>query len=657
MKVHKYYLYTILLWLAFLMPARADIGLRIATETGMVGDIVSVPVYVDTSLTSLNILSYQVSIDYNASLLEALEPTYEGTVSASWGNPVSNIANAGRITISHAGVLPLTGTGVLAYLQFRLKAQGTVYLNFVTGNQTIFNEGGIPLYLTNGRVTISPQPYLSFSPNGGLIAIGETLQYYVSRGTAPYTWSTTDLSVASISSTGLVTGVSPGKVKVIATDNTGIKDTADYWVEVVPFTLRIRDTSYYQNNYVTIPVNISRLDDFDVMGGEVRVGFNESILKAEEVIYAGSLLEIIGNKTANLSLNGAVTVSFASSMKVRGSGPLFFIRFKVDDRSSGGTWVDIQHAMFNEALKAKSYRGYFNILGLPNLTVRPTNGQLLVGETLDFNASGGIEPYQWSVSNPVIASIDENGLLLAEKGGQVVVMVTDPRGSKGQSGIINIYDGTIQLGDVIIPADGTSVQLPVYLSSDISMLPVISLSGGITFNANNIESIDINNAGTSTQSWSYSANQVDNHFQFAGAGVSGVSGDITMMGLEVFIKQGLNVGLVIPLNFSDLIVNEGYPRLLVEAGSVEIGEPTAIDDNFKDEIRVIYSPTFVKLENIPEDSRWLSLYSITGEQVFKTKIEGKTLTLLRSQFVKGIYLIEITGNNKLYLKIKLWSGK
>ncbi|MBS2098337.1 cohesin domain-containing protein [Carboxylicivirga linearis] len=653
MKMLKNYIATIFVWSVILIPGRADIGLRVANVEGVVGDVVSVPVYVDTSLTSLNILSYQIAVEYNVNLLEALEPTFESTIAASWGDPVSNINTAGKVTVSHAGVTPLSGTGVLTRLWFRLKSNGTAYLNLANDEQTIFNEGEVPVHLTNGRITISPAPYFNFSPNGGLIAIGETLQYYVSRGTAPYTWSTTDLTVATISSTGVITGVSPGKVKVIATDDAGVIDTAGYWVEVVPFTVTVRDTSYYQNNRVTIPVNISQLDDFDVMSGEIKISFNDDILMAEEVIFAGSLLEAVGAKSANLNQLESVSVSFASPEALSGSGPLFYIRFKVDDRTSGATWIEVTHAMFNETLKARAYRGYFSIVSLPNLSVTPSTGQLLAGETLDFNVSGGIEPYQWSVSNPAIASIDANGLLAVNAGGQVRVLVTDPRGSTGQSGIIEIYDGTIELGNVSIPADGESVQMPVYLNSYDNMLPVISISGVIGFNSSNIQQISLNNVGSATQSWSYSQLSEADHFQFAGAGVSGVNGDVTMLGLEVFIQNGLNVGQVIPLSFSEILMNEGNPRLRVVAGSVEIAEPTALDENLKDEIKVIYESGIVRIENLPNDTRWLTLYSLTGQPVLKTMVEGNVYTLVKGQFVKGIYIVEIFGNNKIYLKIKL----
>ena len=649
----KNFLATVFVWSVMVLPAKADIGLRIANIEGIVGDVVSVPVYVDTSLTSLNILSYQIAVEYNINLLEALDPTFESTISAAWGDPVSNINTAGKITISHAGASPLSGTGTLVHLWFRLKTNGTAYLNLVAGEQTIFNEGEIPVFITNGRITISPKPYFNFSPNGGLIAIGETLQYYVSRGTAPYTWSTTDLTVATISSIGVVTGVSPGKVKVIATDDVGVIDTAGYWLEVVPFTVTVRDTSYYQNNRVSIPVNISQLDDFDVMSGEVTVHFNNDILVAEEVIFTGSLLEMVGAKSANLNQPEAVSVSFASPDAIAGSGPLFYVRFKIDDRSSGATWIEVSHAMFNETLKAKAYRGYFSIVSLPNLNITPSTGQLLAGETLDFNVSGGIEPYQWSVSNPVIASIDENGLLAATTGGQVRVMVTDPRGSTGQSGIIEIYDGTIELGNVTIPADGESVQMPVYLNSYDNMLPVISISGVIGFNSSNIQQISLNNVGSATQWWSYSQNSEADHFQFAGAGVSGVNGDVTMLGLEIFIQNGLNVGQVIPLSFSEILMNEGNPRLRVVAGSVEIAEPTALDENLKDEIKVIYQSGIVRIENLSNNTRWLTLYSLTGQQVLKTMVEGNSYTLVKSHFVKGIYIVEISGEVKIYLKIKL----
>ncbi|WP_430812482.1 MULTISPECIES: cohesin domain-containing protein [unclassified Carboxylicivirga] len=648
----RYYLFTMSVWLMFFGSVRADIGLRIAHVTGVVGDVVEVPVYVDTSLTSLDVLAFQVAVDYNSSLLEALDPTFDGTMSESWGTPVYNIAQQGRVSFSNAGVIPLSGTGVLAYLHFRLKQAGTAYLNFKVGEETLFNEGSIALYLTNGRVSISPLPYLNFSPNGGVVVVGETLQYNVSHGAAPYSWATTDPSVAVISPSGLITGVSPGLIRVIATDALGVTDTADAYVEVVPFLITIRDTSYYQNNEVVIPVNISLLDDYDVVSGEVSLGYNSSILTADEVLYAGSILEGVSTRSANLSASGVLSVSFASAISLMGDGPLFYIRFRVADRSSGAGWIDVLDALFNESLKAKIDRGYFSIISLPGLNVTPSTAQLLLGQSMDFNVSGGVPPYNWSVSDPSLASINQDGILTALAGGQVMLFVTDPRGSLGQSGTIDLYDGSIDLGNIIVPANENTALLPVYLLSDVAMSPVVSLSGTIDFDDTKILDMAVSNDGTATESWAFSDRLQGDHFQFAGAGVTGVAGDVTMLSLDVTLAEGLPVGQVIPVNLTDMMVNEGRPRLNIISGAIEIGEPTAVNQPGQDGIKVVYLPGIVRVINLPDDCRYISLYAMTGQQIEMVRSEGSQYDFFTNSYKKGIYILKFDGKIDRYVKVR-----
>ncbi len=654
MRLIKYCIQVILVWLVFIIPARADIGIRIDNVSGVVGDIVTVPVYVDTSLTTLNVFSYQLEIKYNTYYMEALEPEFAGTLSSSWGTPVSNIAEAGKIFISHAGTTALSGTGVIANLRFRLKVHGTSYVELVAGDKTIFNEGDIPLFLTNGRITISPKPYLSFYPNGAFLFIGETVQYSASQGTAPYTWGTTDPSVATINSSGLVTGVSPGKARVIAQDAVGVIDTSGYYVEVVPFLITIRDTSYFQNNYIDIPVNISSLDNFNVYGGEVTVTYQKAVLNAESVILTGSILNAVPSTSVNVSQPGIVNVSFASANKVTGSGPLFYIRFKIANIPSGYSAVDVTHAVFNEILKVKDYPGRFGITPLPPLHVSPTTGELFVGESMDFNVTGGITPYIWSVSDNSIATIDNNGLLTALAGGSVVVSVSDPRGSTGRSQTITVYEGTLDVGDVSIPVNETTVTIPITLTAENSITPIISLSGSVLFNQNKINSISSNNAGTATTAWAYSDNSEDDHFNFAGAGTSGITGNATMLYLDVNMGSGISVGDHIPVNLTSVVVNEGSPNLKVNSGTIDVTAETAIDETSSHNIKIMYDETsgLIRIKNIPESCIGLSVYNITGQKIYHTTQTGKVLQINVSDWNRGIYIIQVVADKNVCKKIK-----
>jgi len=639
MRLIKYCIQTILVWLVFTIPAGADIGIRIDNVSGVVGDTVILPVYVDTSLTSLNVISYQLEIKYNSNFMEALEPEFGGTLSSVWGTPTSNVSIENRVYISHAGTTPLSGTGVIAYLRFRLKLPGTLYVDFIEEAKTILNEGTIPLSLTNGRITVSPRPYFNFSPNGAILFIGEEVQYYVSRGTSPYTYSTTNPSVATINSSGLVTAVSPGMTRVIAHDAVGVTDTSEYFIEVVPFKITIRDTSYYQNNYIDIPVVISSLDNFDVFGGEISLRYQESVLMADSVIFTGGVLESVSSIYSNLSEPGVINVSFASENKLAGEGVLFYIHFKIADIQYGYSNIKVIYALFNELLKVKEYNGNFSVTALPALYVSPSTGELFLGESMNFDVSGGIEPYTWHVSDNSIANIDNNGMLTALAGGSIIVTAIDPRGSTGSSKVINIYDGSLDVGSETIAENETSATVPLLLTSESDITPVISLSGSVLFDQNKISEISSNSAGTVTSDWAYSFNSEEGRFTFAGAGTSGVTGNATLLYLDVSMGSGIAAGDHIP-------INDGY---------IDITTATAISEQPINDIRIIYdkSSGLIRIEHIPENCKSLSVYNIVGQKIFKSNNVVNPFLIRVANWDKGIYIIQIASDIIACRKIML----
>ena len=70
------------------------------------------------------------------------------------------------------------------------------------------------------------------------------------------------------------------------------------------------------------------------------------------------------------------------------------------------------------------------------LSLTPNSGLLIIGQTLQFTASGGKTPYTWSSLNPSIASINTSGLLTAASSGVTTVTVRDANGITATTGQI-----------------------------------------------------------------------------------------------------------------------------------------------------------------------------------------------------------------------------
>ncbi len=141
MKKIKYILFFCMVLTGFSVRSQT-IQMRIPALTSVVGNSVDVPVYVDNSLTGLNVLSFQLKITYNSSYLSYTSTVIAGSMVSGWGSPTVNNSPAGTLTIAHAGTTPLTGTGILFYIRFQSIGAGNASVAFSGGTTTnFFNEG------------------------------------------------------------------------------------------------------------------------------------------------------------------------------------------------------------------------------------------------------------------------------------------------------------------------------------------------------------------------------------------------------------------------------------------------------------------------------------------------------------------------------------
>lgn len=78
-----------------------------------------------------------------------------------------------------------------------------------------------------------------------------------------------------------------------------------------------------------------------------------------------------------------------------------------------------------------------------NVEITPQTLNIGVNQTHQFNVTGGSPPYQWSVSRPTLAQVDNNGFFQAFSAGTVQLTVTDSSGGRGSTGNIVISDLTV----------------------------------------------------------------------------------------------------------------------------------------------------------------------------------------------------------------------
>ena len=121
-----------------------------------------------SSLYDNQIFSADIQMTYNASVLQFLDASTEGTVASGWGNPVVNQTESGHLTMAMAGVQALQSTGPLVLMTFRVI--GTLGDTCTVGwEQCILNEGTPPAFTRNCTIEVgqssSADPEISMLPD------------------------------------------------------------------------------------------------------------------------------------------------------------------------------------------------------------------------------------------------------------------------------------------------------------------------------------------------------------------------------------------------------------------------------------------------------------------------------------------------------------
>lgn len=565
MKRIKQILIPLMIVLGFTLQAQT-IEMRIPDLTATIGDVIDIPIYVDNSLTGLNVFSYQLQIGYNTSILSYNSVIVTGTMSQTWGTPTVNAST--YVNIANAGGSALAGTGILFYLRFDCIGSGATWVDFPGGiTNNYFNEGSPEMTFDNGYISIAALPVITIDPNSGLLSVGEQLQCYVSGGTAPYTWDVTNPAVANISSSGLLTATSYGLTKATVQDDIGTYDETNGDIEIRAMKLDMPSVSEWQGSTIEIPINTTSLNGLNILAGDISITFNGTILTPTGINTTGTLLSGYSNIVLNNTVSGSLNIGFAGTTPLTGSGILLYIQFDISSINTGNTWLTFTDALFNEALPAKTENGYFTMIHYNTIYISPNTWSIVVGQTKQFTASGGLPPFNWSTSDPTVATIDGAGILTPLKSGVIQVIATDAVGSIGTSGNVTVYDTYVTLPHVFASL-GSQYDMPVLISTIPGGQDVFGIQGTISFESPELMALGIVTSGTMTNGWTFASNISGNTITFAGAGTSSFNTAGAMFKVRFQLTGDLTSGENAWVNINDIMLNEGVPFPTLVNGSI-----------------------------------------------------------------------------------------
>ena len=560
------------------LSVNAQVGLtleRIASDAGyVVGDTVNISLFADSSLTGKGALALTTKLTYNGYYLIPISVNTDSTILKDAGWSVTpNLSDPDVISIAAAGTNELSGSGRLFSIDFKLVRQGTGYIYFDKPN-TFFNESvdDVPIIYNNdyGQVSIGPKPTINVSlANNGVIVLGDSVQAYVSGQEDPTIWSVTDTSIASIKQNGIVQSKSFGTVGVIAEDNRGVRDSSE--LKILGFKLTGKDTTNFQGQEVAVHINASDLTTLNAQSGSFFLNTNVSDNFEVLGIDAGELLDPSANITYNVQING-ISIAFAQTGNITGAGRLLTLNLEYSDSRTFQNYTSFSNVLINENLDGGSEPFYIRSNALPSLSISNTGStNNLVGDSLQFSIANNTGSVTWNVSNNSLATIDDSGKLITQKGGSFFVTAKDSIGATANTSNFTFYDVLVQLPDTSMILSDT-IYYPVKVSN-LERSGSSILSNDITFSYSNTQlnylgySLD----GSLTEGWSFAENKLsDSQVKLVGGGVNEIEQSGNLMYLIFKVDTSIATDGNSYLYLNDILFNEGAPNYKKEDGRIFI---------------------------------------------------------------------------------------
>jgi hypothetical protein len=541
-----------------------SVGLRIADTTTVQGAVLDLPIYVDSTLTGNNIYSYSLQLSYNPYYMQPVSVIISGTISEALGMPVLNTSVQGIMSFAAAGNVPLAGKGKLIVTRWKLINYGWTTLGFTDLKHNYLNEGTPALTLKNGNISIQQAPVITIYPDNMIIVKGDNLQFNVYGGTGPYTWSVINTGfagIASIDQNGLLTANSAGMYKVVAVDANGVRDTTQN-IEIRALKLSIaQNLTQWEGSTIDIPVLTSDLSGLNISSGSFQLGYDTNVLSPVGIVQTGTLLE--SYQVFMKKAQQTVSISFAGSTALAGSGALVYVRFNVLTTTYGYSNLTINNALMNENLPAAYSNGYFTRKNFNTINIYPSSGDLIIGESINLSLYGQAIPlWKWTVSDSTIARINQIGMLTGLKQGKVIVSILDSVGDPAHSDYFNVFDTRIEIPDTSICRYDKMLYYPV----NLAVLPhdsIFSLEGQLSYDVSKLTFNGIDMTGTPTQNWVSAANDNDGVISIASSGTRALQRSGTLLKLKFLPKTGFGSGSWAGINITKLAFNEGSPNALV----------------------------------------------------------------------------------------------
>ena len=485
--------------------------------------------------TSSNIISL-VDVDATGALLEGRNLLFNSTT--------------GRLAF--AGADTLTGSGTLLTLTVQVDKDATKFQESVIGFQDILlNEGDPAVSAVAGTVRIRGISINPQRPQNPIVE-GTSFQFGLDGDAiAPVTWTTSNSSTATINSSGLLSALTPGTIRVYADDNSGLRDSTELFriepASLLDLTVSVSDENITQTQEGTLTVSVTDITGLDIQSGQFEITFPSNKVEILSFSTEGTILE--GTTPTTFVDGDVINVAFANSTTYTGSGALLNFNVRVPLSADGTADFIPRNILFNESIGAMAETGTLTINAAPVPVISPLQAELTIGETEQFSVvSGGTAPYTWSSSDSEVASINPStGELEALSRGVTQITATDAESFSSEEVEVIVNDITMSISDYSM-SDGGSVSVPLEVM-DVTGLGIFSYEIEIEYDPAVVEFDALETPSTLSENMTVSASSESGVVKVAGATASPLQGSGSL--IDVVFKRSESPG---PDQETDLIL-------------------------------------------------------------------------------------------------------
>jgi uncharacterized protein YjdB len=286
------------------------------------------------------------------------------------------------------------------------------------------------------NVTLAPVASVTVAPSSANVAITGTVQLTATPKDAngnPLTgraisWSSSDNTIATVSSSGLVTGVAAGTVTITATSE-GKSGTASVTVAGAPVaTVTVTPATASVQAGQTVQLTATLKDA------------NGNILTGRVVTWSSS-----NNTAASVNSSGLVTGSSAGSATITATS-----EGKSGTSAITVTAVPVASVTVTPATASVPGGGTVQLTATP----KDATGNPLTGRTIT-----------WQSSNSAIASVNGSGLVTGVAAGGPVTITATSEGQSGTSAVTVTAASATQFGHVFVVTEENTDYVDVTSSS------------------------------------------------------------------------------------------------------------------------------------------------------------------------------------------------